>query len=237
MYAVIKTGGKQYKVAEGDRLVIEKLDASVGDVFALDAVLMLGGEDGVTVGSPLVDGAEVRAELVDLRKGEKIKVFKKRRRQNYRRTKGHRQYEALIEIAEIVAPGAKAKTKLVKAEPEAQPAEPAQAAKAPTKKAPAAKAEKKADAPKAAKDEPKKAAPKAAAPKKAAAGKADDLTALNGVGPAYAKKLAEAGVTTFAQVAAWSDADMDKLDEAVPGLKAKAESGDWIAQAKDRAGK
>ncbi|MEO1038722.1 MAG: 50S ribosomal protein L21 [Pseudomonadota bacterium] len=224
MYAVIKTGGKQYKVTEGDKLVIEKLDAAAGDVFALDQVLMLGGDDGVTVGSPLVDGAQVRAELVELRKGKKIKVFKKRRRQNYRRTKGHRQYEALIRIAEIVAPGAKAKTKLVKGETAKTEAPKAEAKE--TKAKPAAK---------------KPAAPKAeakpAAKKAEAAAVADDLTVLNGVGPAYAKKLAEAGVTSFAHVAAWTEADLDALEDTISGVKAKAEKGDWIAAAKDLAGK
>lgn len=204
MYAVIKTGGKQYKVAEGDRLVVEKIDGEAGDQVVFGEVLMLGGESGVTVGSPLIDGAQVIGELVEVRKGEKVIVFKKRRRQNYRRTKGHRQWEAFVAISEIVLPGAKPKT----------------AAKA--KAAPKAKAEE--AAPKAA----AKAAPKAAAGN-------DDLTQLNGVGPAFAKKLNAAGVTSFAQVAAWTDADLDALDAEIAGVKAKAESGEWVKQAKELA--
>lgn len=210
MYAVIKTGGKQYKVAEGDRLVVEKIDGEAGDQVVFGEVLMLGGESGVTVGSPLIDGAQVIGELVEVRKGEKVIVFKKRRRQNYRRTKGHRQWEAFVAISEIVLPGAKPKT----------------AAKA--KAAPKAKAEEAAPA--------KAAAPKAAAKAapKAAAGN-DDLTQLNGVGPAFAKKLNAAGVTSFAQVAAWTDADLDALDAEIAGVKAKAESGEWVKQAKELA--
>ncbi|GGG95212.1 hypothetical protein GCM10007420_08430 [Glycocaulis albus] len=221
MYAVIKTGGKQYKVAEGDRLVVEKIEGEAGDQVVFGEVLMLGGESGVTVGSPLIDGAQVIGELVEVRKGEKVIVFKKRRRQNYRRTKGHRQWEAFVSISEIVLPGAKPKT----------------AAKAKAK--PAAKSE---DAP--AKAAPKAAAPKAAAkaekpaekaaPKAKAAGN-DDLTQLNGVGPAYAKKLNAAGVTSFAQVASWKAADLDALDAEIPGIKAKAETGDWVKQAKELA--
>lgn len=208
MYAVIKTGGKQYKVAEGDRLVVEKIEGEAGDQIVFGDVLMLGGSDGVTVGSPLIDGAQVIGELVELRKGEKVIVFKKRRRQNYRRTKGHRQWEAFVSISEIVLPGAKPKT----------------AAKAKAK--PAAKSE---DAPAKAEKPAAKAAPKAKA-----AGN-DDLTQLTGVGPAFAKKLNEAGVTSFAQVAAWKDADLEALDAEIAGIKAKAESGDWVKQAKELA--
>jgi len=222
MYAVIKTGGKQYKVAEGDRLVVEKIEGEAGDQVVFGDVLMLGGDNGVTVGSPLIDGAQVIGELVELRKGDKVLVFKKRRRQNYRRKKGHRQWEAFVSISEIVLPGAKPKTA---AKAKAKPAAKAEDAPAKAEK-PAAKA-----APKAAAKADKPAAK--AAPKAKAAN--DDLTQLNGVGPAYAKKLNEAGITSFAQVAAWKAADLDALDADIPGIKAKAETGDWVKQAKDLA--
>ncbi len=220
MYAVIKTGGKQYKVAEGDRLVVEKIDGEAGDQVVFGEVLMLGGEKSVTVGNPLVDGAQVIGELVEVRKGEKVIVFKKRRRQNYRRTKGHRQWEAFVAISEIVLPGAKPKTAAKAKAEEAAPAKAAPKTAAAPKAAakPAAKAEKPAA----------KAAPKAKAAN-------DDLTQLNGVGPAFAKKLNAAGVTGFAQVAAWKAADLDALDAEIPGIKAKAETGDWIKQAKELA--
>ena len=236
MFAVIKTGGKQYRVSPGDEVQIEKLDGQAGDVVALGDVLMLGGEDGgVTVGAPVVDGAQVIAELVDNGRGKKIIVFKKRRRQNYRRKKGHRQWFSTVRIAEILAPGQKPSVKLKSAPKpavEEAPAEKTAEAKKPAAKKAAPKAaEKKAEAPKA---EKKAAAPKAeakSAAKKAAASN-DDLTQLAGVGPALAKKLNEAGVTSFAQIAAWTDADMDALGETVTGLKAKAEKGDWINAAK-----
>lgn len=228
MYAVIKTGGKQYKVSQGDILRVEKLDAEAGEVVAFDEVLMIGGEGDAVVGTPAIDGASVTAEVLDVRKDKKVLVFKKRRRQNYRRKKGHRQWIAVVSVAEILKPGAKskltAKKKTAKTE---APAE-----------TPAAKDAKPAEAPKAApKAEAKpKAEPKAKAAAKAAPAGADDLTKLTGVGPAFAKKLNEAGVTSFAQIAAWDDAEIERLDGEISGLKTKAEKGDWVAEAKTLAG-
>ncbi|MHA6288079.1 50S ribosomal protein L21 [Maricaulis sp. CAU 1757] len=224
MFAVIKTGGKQYRVAAGDEIRVEKLEGQAGDTLALGEVLMMGGEDGVKVGAPVLDGAQVIGELIDTNRARKVIVFKKRRRQNYRRTKGHRQWGSLVRIAEIVAPGQKAKTalKTSTAAPKTEDAKPAAKAKAAPKKAAAPKAEAKTAAPK-----------KTGAAKPAASN--DDLTELTGVGPAYAKKLNEAGVTSFAQIAAWTEADLDRLDETISGLKAKAESNDWIKDAKSRA--
>jgi len=232
MFAVIKTGGKQYRVAAGDEIRIEKLEGQAGDTLALGDVLMLGSDKGVTVGSPVVDGAQVIGELLDTNRARKIIVFKKRRRQNYRRTKGHRQWGSVVRIAEIVAPGETAKTKLkstTAAPKKADKADAAPKAKAAPKKTEA----KKAAAPKA---EAKTEAPKKAAPKKAAAKAGnDDLTKLDGLGPAFAKKLNEAGVTSFAQVAAWTEADLDSLNETISGLKAKAEANNWIEAAKSLA--
>lgn len=222
MYAVIKTGGKQYKVSEGDILRVEKLDAEAGDTVAFDEVLMIGGEGDALVGSPAIDGASVTAEVLDVRKDKKVLIFKKRRRQNYRRKKGHRQWLTVVSVAEILKPGSKSKMSAKKKA-------------APVKEAPAAEA----PANEAAKKEAPKAAPKAeakpkAAPKKAAEAPAgnDDLTKLTGVGPAFAKKLNEAGVTSYAQIAAWDAAEIDRLDGEISGLKGKAEKGDWVAEAK-----
>jgi large subunit ribosomal protein L21 len=105
MYAVIKTGGKQYRVQAGDMLVVEKLDGDAGSEVAFDQVLMLGDGAGVVVGAPLVDGAVVNATLVETRKGVKIKVFKKIRRQGYRRTQGHRQFESVLRVTGITGDG------------------------------------------------------------------------------------------------------------------------------------
>jgi len=104
MYAVIKTGGKQYRVAKDDYLRIEKLDAEVGSTVEFDQVLLVGG-DGADpkVGAPLLDGAKVTAEVVEQTRGPKIVIFTKRRRKNFRRRTGHRQYLTVVKIADIAA--------------------------------------------------------------------------------------------------------------------------------------
>lgn len=110
MYAVIKTGGKQYRVQPGDLMVVEKLDGDVGAELSFDQVLMLGGDGGeVTVGAPVIEGALVRATLVETRKGDKLKIFKKIRRQGYRRTKGHRQIETVLRVTGLEGAGLSAK--------------------------------------------------------------------------------------------------------------------------------
>ncbi len=109
MYAVIRTGGKQYRVQPGDLLVVEKLDGEPGAEIKFDSVLMLGDDKGATVGAPLVKGAAVTATLVETRKGEKVKVFKKTRRKGYRRTGGHRQPESVLRVTAVSGDGKSAK--------------------------------------------------------------------------------------------------------------------------------
>ena len=105
MYAVIKTGGKQYRVRPGDMLIVEKLAGEAGAEVAFDQVLMVGEGEAVTVGAPLVEGALVKATLVETRKGEKVKIFKKIRRQGYRRTRGHRQFESVLRVTSVAGGG------------------------------------------------------------------------------------------------------------------------------------
>ena len=105
MYAVIKTGGKQYRVRPGDMVVVEKLAGEAGAEVSFDQVLMVGEGDAVTVGAPLVEGALVKATLVETRKGEKVKIFKKIRRQGYRRTRGHRQFESVLRVTSVAGAG------------------------------------------------------------------------------------------------------------------------------------
>ncbi len=106
MFAVIKTGGKQYKVAEDQLLKIERIDGKPGDIIQLGEVLVLGG-DSPKLGSPMIEGASVAAEVVEQSRGEKVISFKKRRRKNSRRRRGHRQEFTLIRISEILVDGAK----------------------------------------------------------------------------------------------------------------------------------
>ena len=153
MYALVKTGGKQYRVAKDDTILVERVAAEEGDEVILNDIVMLGDGDKVTIGTPTVDGAAVSATVVRQTRGPKIIIFRRKRRKNHRRTQGHRQDLTLLKINDI-AEDAK---KLASAKPAAKKAAPS--ANAATK--PAAK---KATA--------KKAAPKAAAAKKPAAKKA-----------------------------------------------------------------
>ena len=126
-FAVIKTGGKQYKVAANDVIKIEKLEAEAGDIVTFDQVLMVGD----TIGAPLVEGALVAAELVETKKQKTVIIFKKRRRHNSRRRNGHRQLLTTVRITEILTGGAKP---TIKAAAKAENTE-AVAEKAPAKKA------------------------------------------------------------------------------------------------------
>ncbi|MCV0428504.1 MAG: 50S ribosomal protein L21 [Roseibium sp.] len=202
MFAVIKTGGKQYTVAADDLLKVEKLDAEAGSTVTFDEVLMVGNGADTTVGAPTVEGASVVAEVVEQGRGRKVIIFKKRRRQNSRRRNGHRQTFTLVKVTDILTGGAK----------------------------PAKKAAPKKAAPKA--EETKEEAPAAA---EAAEG-GDDLKKLDGAGPAAVKKLNEAGLTTFAQIAAMTADDIARVEEEA-GLKGKFERGNWVEQAKELAGK
>ncbi|MGB0162212.1 MAG: 50S ribosomal protein L21 [Candidatus Puniceispirillaceae bacterium] len=171
MYAVVKTGGKQYRVAKDDTILVEKLDAEEGQKVTLSDVMLLGEGDNVTVGTPVVANASVEAQVVSQTRGPKIIIFRRKRRKNHRRTQGHRQDLTLLKITDIntsakkaAAPAKKAAAPAKKAAaPKTAEAEPAAEKKAAAKKAPAAKKT-------AAK---KTAAKKAAAPKKAAAKKSD----------------------------------------------------------------
>jgi large subunit ribosomal protein L21 len=164
MFAIVRTGGKQYRVAPGDKIVVEKLAGEAGDNIDLTDVLLAG--DGGDLKS--TSGLTVAAKIVAQAKGEKVTVFKKRRRHNYRRKKGHRQQHTILEIVSI---GGKGATKKADAKPAAEKTEakkadaaPAKAVKPDAKKEAAPKASTKDAAP--AKAAAKKAAPKAPAKKK-----------------------------------------------------------------------
>ncbi len=103
MYAIVKTGGKQYKVAQGDVLFVEKLEANEGDVVTLDQVLAVAGENGLTVGAPVVEGATVTAKVVAQGKAKKVIVYKYKAKKDYRRKQGHRQPYTKIVIESINA--------------------------------------------------------------------------------------------------------------------------------------
>lgn len=101
MFAVVKTGGKQYRVQENDVIFVEKLEGAAGDKITLSDVLMVGEGSNVTVGSPFVKGATVNFEILEQKRSDKVIVFKKKRRQNYRRKKGHRQHLTVLRAVGI----------------------------------------------------------------------------------------------------------------------------------------
>jgi large subunit ribosomal protein L21 len=136
MFAVIRTGGKQYKVAPDDVIAIERIAAEPGSEIELGEVLMLGDGASLTIGSPLVDGARVAATVLDQNKADKVIIFKKKRRQGYHRLKGHRQLQTVLRITEILAAG-QAKSAVPSKAKKAAPAEgeaKAKRARAPRKK-------------------------------------------------------------------------------------------------------
>lgn len=195
MFAVMKTGGKQYKVQSGDTLRVEKLAADAGETVQFNDVLMLGG-DTTIVGAPLIDGAAVQAEVVDQVKGDKVITFVKRRRKHSsKRTRGHRQQLTLVRVTSIVTEGA---------------GETGVKAAVGTGSATGAEA---------------------TAPAAETAVSSDDLKVLSGVGPALEKKLLAAGVTSFAQIAAWTEEDIAAFNEKL-SFKGRIEREGWVDQAK-----
>ena len=189
MYAIVEIAGQQFKVAKDQKVFVNRLATEEGKNVDFDNVLLIGDGDNVTVGAPAIDGALVGAKVLRHLKGDKVIVFKKKRRKGYRVKNGHRQALSEIVIESIASSGAKKKSSAKKEE---------------TKKE-APKKETKAAAPKA---ETKKAEPKKAAPKKST--KADDLKKIEGVGPKAMEAMVDAGIDTFAKVA---KAKPEKLTE------------------------
>ena len=243
MFAVVKTGGKQYKVQTGDILRVERLAANAGDKVQFNQILMLGG-DKTVVGSPLVAGAAVQADVIDQIKGEKtIKFVKRRRKHSSKRTRGHRQYLTLVRVTDILATGAD-KSKVQEAVGSGsvefkfvESVKPKKSADLKTKaeKPPKKPVKKEAKPVKEVKPE-KEAKAKKSAPakeKKVTTTVSDDLKQLSGVGPALEKKLHAAGVKSFEQIAAWSAKDVEAINEKISS-KGRVEKEGWIDQAKEK---
>jgi len=237
MFAVIKTGGKQYKVAKDEIFTVEKLTAAAGETVQFNDVLMLGG-DKIVVGAPMVADAGVQAEILEQKLGEKtIHFVKRRRKHSSQRKKGHRQQLTVIKITDILAKGAgKSGVQAAMGGTSAVAVEAAQAKPKAAKVA--AKPAKKADAKPATEAKAKKPAAEAttgAAPSnllKAAKGDADDLKKISGVGPALEKKVNAIGVYHFWQIAEWNAEDIAYMDDSL-SFKGRIERDDWIKQAKE----
>ncbi len=215
MFAVIRTGGKQYKVAQDDEIIIEKLDADAGVDVTFADVLMLGDGGKVTIGAPFVAGASVVGEVTEQRKGAKVLIYKKRQRSTYRRKKGHRQLETVVKITSILVDGKKAPARKKAAKPKA-------AAKPKPEAKPAASSAATGDT----------AAMDARGRLKGPQGEADDLKKIKGVGPVLEKKLNAAGIYHFWQVAALKADQITELEEEM-SFPGRIGRDDWISQAEE----
>ena len=207
MFAVIKTGGKQYRVAAEDVLKIEKVAGNAGDMVEFGEVLAVGSE----IGAPLVSGAVVTAEILEQGRAKKVISFKKRRRQNSQRTKGHRQLLTLLRVTEILPTGAEASG--VKAAIGTGSVS-GMAIAAAAAAAPAA-------------TDGVRPANLLTQPRD---GKADDLKRISGVGPKLEGLLHENGVFHFDQIAAWNAGEIAYMDDQL-SFKGRIARDNWIEQA------
>jgi len=203
MFAVIKTGGKQFRVAANDEITIAKLEGEPGDTVAFGTVLMLTDGDKSTLGAKELAEITVAGEIVKQARGEKVIAFKKRRRQNSKRKRGFRAELTIVRITDILTGGKKPEMKKGDASAVA-----VQAASG-TVKGKTAKSEAKAEAL-----------------------DASNLSLISGVGPTIEKKLRAAGITSWNDIAAWSEADVAKWDEELK-LRGRATREEWVEQAKE----
>lgn len=234
MYAIVEIAGQQFKVAKDQKVFVHRLATEEGESISFHNVLLLDDAGKITIGAPAIDGAAVEAKVVKHLKGDKVIVFKKKRRKGYRKKNGHRQSLTEIIIENILASGAKkaeAKAK-EKAAPkkEAKPVAKKEEAKAPAKKeAPKKEAKTKAEA----KPETKKEEPKAKAETKAKKpAKADDLKLIEGAGPKAAEALVNAGVDTFAKLAKKSPEQISEILSEASSRLTHLVTDTWPKQAK-----
>ena len=225
MYAIVEIAGQQFKVAKDQKVYVHRLNAEEGKKVTFHDVLMLEDGKDITIGAPAIDGAAVEATVVKHLKGDKVIVFKKKRRKGYRKKNGHRQYLTELVIEGIVAKGAK-KATAKKAAPAKKDTKPAAAKPKAVVKEPA-----KGVAPKESVKEAKPAKKAAAKPKKGSA-KGDDLKKIEGIGPKTAEALANAGIDTFAKLAAEKPAKIKEILAEASGRLAHLDPGTWPKQAK-----
>jgi len=217
MFAVIKTGGKQYRVKQGDKLRVESLNADEGETVSLDQVLMAGDGADVAIGNPLISNASVSATVVSHGRGKKVDIVKFRRRKHYRRQMGHRQNYTELEITAINGVSAGSSSSSSASAPGAAPA---------AKKA----------APK--KPESEQAASTAAAGAgdlkflDAPNGTPDDLKKILGIGSVLEEKLNDAGVYHYSQIAEFSATDIENVNTHL-NFPGRIERDEWIPQAQD----
>ena len=224
MYAVIKTGGKQYRVSPGDKLRVESLAVAEGESIDFDQILMVSDGDNVSVGNPLVSQAVVTAKVLSHGRGDKIRIVKFRRRKHHRKQMGHRQNFTQLEIVSINGVTAPASSK--------------DAAKSDTaKKTTSDDKNHSAKSTGEASSAAATATTAAVAPKflDAPNGDADDLKKILGIGPVLEEKLNEMGIYHFSQIAEFTDADIASINTHL-NFPGRIERDEWIPQAKDLMG-
>ncbi|QQX77406.1 MULTISPECIES: 50S ribosomal protein L21 [Aequorivita] len=244
MYAIVEIAGQQVKVAKDQKVFVNRLPVEEGKKVSFDNVLLIGDGDNITIGAPAINGAQIGAKVVKHLKGDKVIVFKKKRRKGFRKKNGHRQYLSEIIIESIVASGATPAKK-----EEAKKAAPKKETKA---AAPKAKAETKKVEPKSKKDVEVSENLVTRAEHRAedaqieinidkvlhsigtaTKAEADDLKQINGIGPAYEARLNEVGIYTWEQISKLKAADREELS-AIDGItRDKIEADEWVKQAKE----
>ncbi len=203
MYAVIATGGKQYKVATGDVIRIEKLPESTGDEIRFDQVLLVSDGENVDIGAPYIEGGSVSAKVQTQGRGKKVEIIKFRRRKHHRRQMGHRQSFTEVEITAISAGG---KTSTVTPATEVKPAKTPESIVTASSEPAGLKF---MDGPD---------------------GEPDDLKKISGVGPKIEEQLNELGIYHFSQIMAFSAEEIAMVDEKL-NFKGRIERDDWVGQA------
>ena len=242
MFAVVRTGGKQYRMTPDQELRIEKIDGDAGTIVQLSEVLVAGD----SIGAPLVSGASVAVEIIEQARARKVIAFKKRRRQNSRRKRGHRQHYTLVRVSEILTDGAKpSKGPSGRAKPakddDAEDASVAETVTDTIEAGASAVSDAVSTAVEAASEAAEDAATFAtgsAATKEADGplfqapeGEPDKLTKIKGIGPVAERQLNEQGITTYRQIAELSDDEIQKVDDYMPFSSAQIR--DWQGQARD----
>ncbi len=226
MYAIVEIAGQQFKVAKDQRVFVNRLAGEEGDSVSFDQVLLTGDGDNITLGAPAIEGALIGAKITRHLKGDKVIVFKKKRRKGYKKKNGHRQSLTEIVIESITAKGGKKETSAKKEEP--KKTSPKVKKEEEVSENLVSRAEKRADESNIEINIDKVLNSIGTATK----AEAEDLKLINGIGPAYEKRLNEVGIYTYEQISKLKAADRDELSALEGITREKIESEEWVKQAK-----
>ncbi|CAM4182632.1 50S ribosomal protein L21 [Gillisia limnaea] len=237
MYAIVEIAGQQFKVAKDQKVFVNRLAGEEGDSLSFDKVLLTGDGDTITLGAPAINGALVDVKITRHLKGDKVIVFKKKRRKGYRVKNGHRQSLTEISIVGITLPGGKKATSAKKEDKAAAPkAETKKTAATPSAKKEVevsenlvSRAENRAEDGNIEINVDKLLHSIGTAPKS----DADDLKLINGIGPVYEQKLNDIGIYTYEQISKLKAADREELSALEGITRDKIESDEWVKQAKE----